>query len=115
MDIKNDEGLTTLQVIYIAGSAIAALVFLWSPENRVRALLFLVWGGLILGSTTLALKKGRELIEGAILGAFGPLGFIIEVLLPPIPTAHPPTATRDPQGFPAPPRRGQQNDESVHP
>jgi len=30
-------------------------------------------------------KVGRvEAVEGAILGAFGPLGFIVEVLLPPV-------------------------------
>jgi hypothetical protein len=45
---------------------------------------FAIWGGLIYSGAHLAFKKGRELLEGAVLGAFGPIGFIIEVLLPPI-------------------------------
>jgi uncharacterized membrane protein len=53
-------------------------------EYRVYAFGVDLWGGLVLASGTLAVKKGRELLEGAVLGAFGPLGFIVEVLLPPI-------------------------------
>jgi hypothetical protein len=44
--------------------------------------LYLTWSTLVWASAYLAVKKGRELVEGAVLGALGPLGFIIEVLLP---------------------------------
>lgn len=51
--------------------------------------LYVVMGALILATSYLAIKKGREFVEGAVLGSFGPIGFIIEVLLPPIDSPRP--------------------------
>jgi len=41
--------------------------------NVAYSVLFLLWGGLIWASAHLAFRKGREVVEGAVLGAFGPL------------------------------------------
>lgn len=87
-----NEDLDLLRGVYITGLVIAVVILLVDAAQPSYskggysgfALLFILWGGLILGSVTLALRKGREFVEGVILGAFGPLGFIIEVLLPPV-------------------------------
>ena len=86
--------IAPINVIYYIGlvpCVLMILQYLFSdyPSSEVRiqfaySFLFVIWGGLIYASAYLAVKKGRELVEGAILGAFGPIGFIIEVLLPPI-------------------------------
>jgi hypothetical protein len=84
-------------MLYVIGSIVAGLIVItdmykyqYSKTGYTgHAVLFLIWGGLIIGSSHLALKKGREFVEGMILGAFGPLGFIIEVLLPPAKIALP--------------------------
>jgi hypothetical protein len=90
-DSRGSEGLDVLARLYGIGAVIAVLVIIlnWgqSPHQQADAnvgysVLFLLWGGLIWASAYIAFRKGREVIEGAVLGAFGPLGFIIEVLLP---------------------------------
>jgi hypothetical protein len=90
-DSRGSKGLNGLKALYLSGVAVAVLVILlnWgqyphqqSDANVGYSVLFLLWGGLIWASAYIAFRKGREVIEGAVLGAFGPLGFIIEVLLP---------------------------------
>ena len=86
------KGLNVLTTLYLIGAAIAVLMIFANWEGYTRqegggaifahSVFFLLWGGLIWASAYLAFRKGREVVEGAILGAFGPLGFIIEVLLP---------------------------------
>ena len=90
-DSRGSKGLNVLRTLYLIGAVIAVLVIIsnWGQYPRQQAdanvaysVLFLLWGGLIWASAHLAFRKGREVVEGAVLGAFGPLGFIIEVLLP---------------------------------
>ena len=85
------KGLEFLAYVYLIGAVIAVFVIFGNladyPRQQTGAyiaysVLFLLWGGLIWASAYLAFRKGREVVEGAVLGAFGPLGFIIEVLLP---------------------------------
>ncbi len=88
---ENEQALGTLTQWFWIGAVIAGLVLMnsWdgrgsqAATHRSYTVLYLLWSTLIWASAHLAVKKGRELIEGAVLGAFGPLGFIIEVLLPP--------------------------------
>ena len=92
-DSRESKGLNALGTLYIIGAAIAWLTMImsynlsssWHQGGEALfacSVLFLPWGGLIWASAYLAFRKGREVVEGAVLGAFGPLGFIIEVLLP---------------------------------
>jgi hypothetical protein len=90
-DSRGSKGLDGLRTFYLLGAAIAVLVIIlnwgqYPPQqaeaNVAYSVLFLLWGGLIWASAHLAFRKGREVVEGAVLGAFGPLEFIIEVLLP---------------------------------
>ena len=85
------KGLNVLATLYLIGVFLALSVIFGNlvdyPRQQTGAniaysVLFLLWGGLIWASAYLAFRKGREVVEGAVLGAFGPLGFIIEVLLP---------------------------------
>ena len=86
------KGLNVLTTLYLIGAAIAVLMIFANWEGYTRqegggaifaySMFFLLWGGLIWASAYLAFRKGREVVEGAVLGAFGLLGFIIEVLLP---------------------------------
>jgi hypothetical protein len=92
---KQDEPVSPfacLMCLYFFGVAASVFVMLSRggsayPSDRSAvsyAVLFVLWGGLAMSSAYLAIRKGREIVEGLILGLFGPLGFIIEVLLPPI-------------------------------
>lgn len=91
--IENEKRFETLTRLFWIGAVIAGLGVLASFDpnagNMVRtySIIFIVWTGLIWAGAHLAVKKGRELVEGAVLGALGPLGFIIEVLLPPSKTS----------------------------
>jgi hypothetical protein len=86
----NEENLFCLTLFYLIGGGLAAciLLFVWVEGNPYRtsmtayAFLYMTWSTLVWASAYLAVEKGRELVEGAVLGAFGPLGFIIEVQLP---------------------------------
>jgi hypothetical protein len=97
MNKQSQETLGTMKFFYIAGAIVAVVILVGDAGQTSNsksgyagfALAFLLWGWLILSSTYLALTKGRELVEGVVLGAFGPLGFIIEVLLPPVPKTNP--------------------------
>jgi len=89
---KNEKRLHDLAIMFWVGSLIAGGVIAahWDApgprsENEMYiswSVVYILWSGLIWAGAHLAVKKGRELVEGAVLGAFGPLGFIIEVLLP---------------------------------
>jgi hypothetical protein len=89
-DSRGSKGLNVLRTLYLIGAVIAVLVITSNlgqypgqqASHVAYSVLFLLWGGLIWASAYLAFRKGREVVEGAVLGAFGPLGFIIEVLLP---------------------------------
>ena len=56
----------------------------YGPYNAAFGyfVLYVLWGSLAVAGAHLAVRKGRDLVEGAVLGAFGPLGFLIEVFLP---------------------------------
>jgi hypothetical protein len=54
-----------------------------TASNRGCAILYMIWSTLVWASACLAVTKGRESVEGAVLGAVSTLGFIMEVLLPP--------------------------------
>jgi len=91
-DTRDGKGLSNLKTLYIVGAAIALIAICGNLEGHdsesrayiTYAVLYLLWGGLICATAHVAFRKGREVVEGAVLGTFGPLGFIIEVLLPPI-------------------------------
>jgi hypothetical protein len=97
-NMKKRGGLVAfMDFVYWIGFLISAGVLLnyktspnWARvslyENMICAVVFILWGGLIYSGAYLAEQKGRQAIEGAVLGALGPLGFIVEVLLPPVKT-----------------------------
>jgi hypothetical protein len=90
MNEQKHRGLLILTLTYRVGVAVSAFRLLWTLDSSlvdrraslVHFVVFVVWGGLIWSGAYLAVKKGREMIEGALLGVFGPLGLVIEVLLP---------------------------------
>jgi len=92
MQTTKNNALGVLKTLYIIGlipSVIVVLIYIGEPSNSpymIYGVLFALWGGLVYCGAYLAVKKGREPVEGAVLGAFGPIGFIIEVLLPPMKT-----------------------------
>lgn len=104
MSSQTHQGLGWLRAIYILGSIVSVPTLLHDATCSHSydqsgymgfALLFLLWGGLIFAGSLIAVKKGREFVEGMVLGAFGPIGFIIEVLLPPGTNPLPPPKPAD--------------------
>jgi hypothetical protein len=48
-----------------------------------RCFVLILWVGSVLIGCQLSINKGRDPLEGAVLGTLGPLGLVIEILLPP--------------------------------